>query len=125
MRREHDVPANTQGWSDKRGPTGTAGLSTAGCQPLEVGVDHDPDEPVEVDGRLPVQVELRLRGIPDQVVHFGGAQERGIDPDVLLPVASSLTGSRPAAAVAGVPFVFVPFRRRLTLDLRTPWPSQS
>ena len=33
---------------------------------------------------------LRLRGIPDQVVHFGGAQDRGIDPDVLLPVEASV-----------------------------------
>ena len=60
-------------------------------EPLEVGVDEQPDEPLEVDRRRPAQSRLRLRGVADEVVQLGSAAaQRLVDVDVLAPVEADV-----------------------------------
>ena len=62
------------------------GYFLAGPVPLEVGVHHHAHEPREVHLGLPAQLRLRLGGVAEQVVHFGGAHEGGVGDHVILPV---------------------------------------
>ena len=58
---------------------GHSGAGIRSSKPLDVRVDHHPNQPREVDRRLPVQVRFRLGRVANQVVHFGGTQEGGVE----------------------------------------------
>ena len=74
----------------RRGLRG-AGGDRLTAEPLEVGVDEQPDEPLEGDRRRPPQSRLRLRGVADEVVQLRSASaQRLVDVDVLAPVEADV-----------------------------------
>src|SRR5262245_28780766 len=60
-------------------------LASAPPQTVEVRADHHLDERGESDLRPPAERALRLARVPDQVIDLGGAQQLGIDANVVLP----------------------------------------
>src|SRR5262245_19910975 len=56
-----------------------------GRDPLEIRVDHHPDQPREIERRPPAQLRPRLRAVANQVLDLGGADETLVEPDVILP----------------------------------------
>ena len=74
----------------RRGLRG-AGGDRLTAQPLEVGVDEQPDEPLEVHRRRPPEPRPRLRGVADEVVQLrSAAAQRLVDVDVLAPVEADV-----------------------------------
>ena len=55
-----------------------------------VGVHHQPDQLLEARPRLPPEIFTRLGGVPDQVIHLGGAHQRLVEHDSAVDLKTSL-----------------------------------
>src|SRR5215217_354219 len=78
-----------------------SGIVSAREQP-HVGVDHQPDQLLEVGARLPPEHALGLGRVADEQVDLGGTLERIVDLHVRLPVQAGVVERDLDAAPHGV-----------------------
>ena len=57
---------------------------------FEVGIDHEFDESLEIDGRLPAEFFLHLLTVTKELVHFGPSDKPRVRHHVLFPVEARM-----------------------------------
>src|SRR5262245_35925306 len=63
-------------------------------QPGDVGIPHHRHQLLEFDRRFPAKLRTRLAGVANQVIDFGGTDERRVGADMALPVQPGVTERR-------------------------------
>ncbi len=61
----------------------------------DVGIDHHCDKAVEVETGFPSQDLAGFRGVTQETIHLGRADQRGINLDILLPVEPGMVEGSP------------------------------